>query len=115
MRRLACTTAALLALAPVSARSHGQSADHAVGVSHPIFGPRVHLLDPSLYPPSDQQHALQPLPEAEPSIAIAPDGTVWVAAIHMHNGTALWRGRFGPARPAFVGMPDHGHGDKPYA
>ena len=110
MRRLVCTTAALLALAPVSARPHGQGVDHGVGVTHPIFGPSVHLLDPSLYPPSDQHYALQPLPDAEPSIAIAPDGTVWVAAIHMHNGTALWRGRFGQARPAFVGMPDHGLG-----
>src|SRR2546421_365435 len=101
MRRLVCTTTAtLLALAPVSARPHGQGADHVVGVTHPIFGPSVHLLDPSLYPPSDQHYALQPLPDAEPSIAIAPDGTVWVAAIHMHDGTALWRGRFGQALPA---------------
>src|SRR5919199_5512833 len=110
MRRLVCTTAALLALAPVSARPHGQGADHVVGVRHPIFGPSVHLLDPSLYPASAAHYALQPLPDAEPSIAIAPHGTVWVAAIHMHNGTALWRGRFGQARPAFVGMPDHGLG-----
>ena len=111
MRRLVfTTTAALLALAPVSARSHGQAPDHVVGVTHPIFGPSVHLLDPSLYPASDHQYALQSLPDAEPSIAIAPDGTVWVAAIHMHDGTALWRGRFGQIRPAFVGMPDHGLG-----
>jgi hypothetical protein len=110
MHRLVCTTAALLVLAPVSARPHGQGVDHVVGVTHPIFGPSVHLLDPSLYPPSDRHYALQPLPDAEPSIAIAPDGTVWVAAIHMHDGTALWRGRFGQARPAFVGMPDHGLG-----
>ena len=71
MRRFVCTTAALLALAPVSARPHGQGADHVVGVSHPTFGPSVHLLDPSLYPPSDQHYALQPLPDAEPSSAIA--------------------------------------------
>src|SRR5919204_2993070 len=110
MRRLVVTTAALLALGPVSTRPHGQGVDHVVGVTHPIFGPSVHLLDPSLYPASDAHYPLQPLPDAEPSIAIAPDGTVWVAAIHMHDGTALWRGRFGQARPAFVGMPDHGLG-----
>ena len=111
MRRLVVTTtAALLVLAPVGARPHGQRVDHVVDVTHPPFGPSAHLLDPSLYPPSDQHYALQPLPDAEPSIAIVPDGTVWVAAIHMHNGTALWRGRFGQARPAFVGMPDHGLG-----
>src|SRR5919201_3661923 len=110
MRRLVCTTAALLALAPVSARPHEQGADHVVGVTRPIFGPSVHLLDPSLYPPSDAHYPLQALPDAEPAIAIAPDGTVWVAAIHMHDGTALWRGRFGQTRPAFVGMPDHGLG-----
>ena len=96
MRRLVCTTtAALLALAPVSARPHGQGVDHVVGVGHPIFGPSVHLLDPSLYAPSDQQYALQPLPDTEPSIAIAPDGTVWVAAIHMHDGTAEAPGLYG--------------------
>jgi hypothetical protein len=111
MRRLVVTaTAALLALAPVSIRPHGQGVDHVVGVTHPVFGPSVHLLDPSLYPASDAHYPLQPLPDAEPSIAIAPDGTVWVAAIHMHDGTALWRGRFGHRRPAFVGMPDHGLG-----
>jgi hypothetical protein len=60
MRRLVCTTAALLALAPVSARPHGQGADHVVGVTHPIFGPSVHLLDPSLYPPSDQHTRCNP-------------------------------------------------------
>jgi hypothetical protein len=46
MRRLVCTTVALLALTPVSARPHGQGVDHVVGVTHPIFGPSVHLLDP---------------------------------------------------------------------
>jgi hypothetical protein len=46
MRRFVCTTAALLALAPVSARPHGQGVDHVVGVTHPISGPSVHLLDP---------------------------------------------------------------------
>src|SRR5436190_20075010 len=111
MCRLALTTAAaLLALAPVSPGPHVQGVDHVAGATHPIFGPSVHLLAPSLYPASDHQYALQALPDAEPSIAIAPDGTVWVAAIHMHYGTALWRGRFGRARPAFVGMPDHGRG-----
>jgi hypothetical protein len=111
MRRLALpTAAALLALAPLSARAHVRGVDHVVGVTHPIFSPSVHLLDPSLYPASDAHYPLQPLPDAEPSIAIAPDGTMWVAAIHMHYGTALWRGRFGQTRPAFVGMPDHGLG-----
>ena len=95
MRRLVCTTAALLALAPVSARPHGQGADHVVGVSHPIFGPSVHLLDPSLYPASDAHYPLQALPDAKPSIALAPDGTVWVAAIHMHDGTAEAPGLYG--------------------
>ena len=89
MCRLARTTAAaLLALAPVSAGPHVQGVDHVAGATHPIFGPSVHLLDPSLYPASDHQYALQAVPDAEPSIAIAPDGTVWVAAIHVHNGTA---------------------------
>ena len=46
MRRFVCTTAALLALAPVSARAHGQGVDHVVGVTHPISGLSVHLLDP---------------------------------------------------------------------
>ena len=36
--------------------------------------------------------------------------SLWVTAIHMHDGTALWRGRFGQARPLFVGMPNHGPG-----
>src|SRR5437588_13037003 len=110
MRRLALTAAAaLIGLAPVSARRPVQRG-HVVSSAHPVFGPSVHLLDPSLYPASDPHYPLQPLPDAEPSIAIGADGTVWVAAIHMHDGTALWRGRFGQARPAFVGMPDHGLG-----
>src|SRR5438876_36185 len=110
LRRFALTAAAaLLALAPLSERPPVQHG-HVVSRAHPVFGPSVHLLDPSLYPASDPHYPLQPLPDAEPAIAIAPDGTVWVAAFHMHYGTALWRGRFGQARPAFVGMPDHGLG-----
>jgi hypothetical protein len=110
MRRLALTTAAaFLALAPVGARPPIQRG-HVAGLTQPIFGPSVHLLDPSLYPASDTHYARQPLPDDEPYVVIAPDGTVWVAALHMHYGTALWRGRFGASVPAFVGMPDHGLG-----
>lgn len=76
----------------------------------PTFGPGVHLLDPLRYPASDPEYAGQPLPDDEPSVVIAPDGTVWAAALHLHHGTALWRGRFGVASPHFVGQPDGGRG-----
>ena len=72
MRRLVCATAALQALAPVSARPHGQGPDQVVGVTHPIFGPSVHLLDPSLYPPSDRHYALQPLPAPSQTVSFQP-------------------------------------------
>ncbi len=86
---------------------------HAVAranVPIPRFGPSVHLRDPLRYAASDPQYARQPLPDDEPAVAIAPDGTVWVAALHLHHGTALWRGRFAAQTPRFVGQPDHGLG-----
>jgi len=70
----------------------------------------VHLLDPLRYPVSDPQYAGQPLPDDEPAVVITTDGTVWAAALHLHHGTALWRGRFGLASPRFVGQPDGGRG-----
>jgi len=99
----------------VAARSGGDDA-HAVArvrvITGPIprFGPSVHLRDPLRYAASDPQYARQPLPDDEPAVAIAPDGTVWVAALHLHHGTALWRGRFAAQTPRFVGQPDHGIG-----
>lgn len=104
--RLLIAAAVVLALVPLAV----QASATAQPVSIPVFGPSVHLIDPSPYPASDPQYPRQPLPDAEPSVAVAPDGTVWVAAIHMKYGTALWRGRFGVAPPAFAGMPDHGIG-----
>lgn len=98
--------ASLLALVPLGATPHARTPIPAI----PVFGPSVHLLDPSRYPSSDANYPGQALPDDEPSLAIAPDGTVWVAALHMHDGTALWRGRFGQAPPTFVGMPDRGIG-----
>ena len=97
-------------LSPYAASPIPAAAHRSIAHAPPVFGPSIHLLDPSLYPASDQHYARQPLPDAEPAIAIAADSTVWVAAIHMHYGTALWRGRFGVAAPAFAGMPDHGIG-----
>lgn len=112
MRRLALASVlALLALMPLGASPRIRR----LPLSPPAFGPSVHLLDPSPYPTSDANYPGQPLPDDEPSIAIAPDGTVWAVALHMHYGTALWRGRFGVAPPAFVGMPDHGIGGQDVA
>ncbi len=79
-------------------------------VPMPRFGPGVHLRDPLRYAANDPRYARQPLPDDEPAVAIAPDGTVWVAALHLHHGTALWRGRFAARTPLFVGQPDHGIG-----
>src|SRR6185312_17005966 len=107
MRRIAVTLlAAALVLAPRAMRA----VPSRPAPPRPVFGPSLHLLDPTRYPASDPHYPRQPLPDGEPSISIAPDGTVWVAALHLRYGTALWRGRFGLTRPAFVGQPDHGAG-----
>lgn len=112
MRRLAMASLlALLVLLPPQARAETGRQTPAP----PLFGSSVHLLDPSRYPRSDPQYAGQPLPTDEPSITIAPDGAVWVAALHLHYGTALWRGRFGRTVPTFAGMPDHGLGGQDVA
>lgn len=97
----------------IAAGGPGGDDAHAVAranVPVPRFGPSVHLRDPLRYAASDPQYARQPLPDDEPAVAIAPDGTVWVAALHLHHGTALWRGRFAAQTPLFVGQPDHGIG-----
>lgn len=107
MRRLLVSIAALLSML-LSLGSAAPAYQPARDVL--VFGPSIHLIDPSRYPASDPQYPGQPLPDAEPSIAIAADGTVWVAAMHMQHGTALWRGRVGLTSPTFVGMPDHGIG-----
>ncbi len=121
--------AALLVAAVLSAspsKPHGSSV-HEIGSSRrslipgkvapphssraaPTFGSSVHLLDPLRYPAADPEYAGQPLPDDEPAVVIASDGTVWVAALHLHHGTALWRGRFGVTPPRFVGQPDGGRG-----
>ncbi len=84
--------------------------DVRANVPVPRFGSSVHLRDPLRYAASDPQYARKQLPDDEPAVAIAPDGTVWVAALHLHHGTALWRGRFAVQTPRFVGQPDHGLG-----
>lgn len=107
MRRIAVSLlAAALALAPRATRAVPSQPSPL----RPVFGPSLHLLDPTRYPASDPHYPRQPLPDGEPSISIAPDGTVWVAALHLRYGTALWRGRFGLTRPAFAGQPDYGAG-----
>jgi hypothetical protein len=106
MRRPAAAILAL-ALAAISLQpGHAQRRSVAV----PLFGPSMHLPDPSRYPRTAKQYAGQLLPDDEPSMAIAPDGTVWIVALHLRYGTALWRGRFSSVVPAFAGMPDHGIG-----
>jgi len=111
MRRFACAfTLALLALAPPDTTGHTQAYPDGTSASQPVFGPSVRLRDPSRYPADDRQYARQPLPDAEPSVAVAPDGAVWVATLHERHGTALWRGHIGQAPPAFVGQPDAGIG-----
>ncbi len=118
---LGCCLAGVAPTAPYAARvapytlpAAHTPASHAMA-SRPAFGPGILLADPSRYPASDPDYARQPLPDDEPSVAIAADGTVWAAALHMHYGTALWRGRFGQSPPAFVGMPDHGIGGQDVA
>ncbi|HZS88379.1 MAG TPA: sialidase family protein [Chloroflexota bacterium] len=106
MRR---STAAILALALATISLQPGHAQRR-SVSVPLFGPSMHLPDPSRYPRTAKQYAGQILPDDEPSMVIAPDGTVWIVALHLRYGTALWRGRFGSVPPAFVGMPDHGIG-----
>jgi len=114
MRHVIATIAlTLLAMAPFGATDHASGTDvrrHGVRVLQPVFGPSAHLFDPSRYPDGDKQYAGQPLPDAEPSVAVAPDGTVWVASLHEQHGTALWRGHAGASLPAFVGQPDQGLG-----
>jgi len=101
---------ALLALFPPDAGGHARARPHHIPPAPLLFGPSVRLSDPSRYPADDPQYARQALPDAEPSVAVAPDGTVWVAALHEQHGTALWRGRVGTTTPSFVGLPDGGVG-----
>ncbi len=111
MRRLVISaTIILLALAPPDTTGYTRAHPHDRPTPGLAFGPSAHLRDPSRYPAGDRQYARQPLPDAEPSVAVAPDGTVWVAALHEQHGTALWRGHVGGASPTFVGQPDAGVG-----
>jgi hypothetical protein len=106
MRRSATATFVLVLTMVSLQPGHAQRPSASV----PLFGPNVHLLDPSRYPLTAKQYPGQPLPDDEPSMVIAPDGTVWLTALHLHYGTALWHGQFGRTAPTFVGMPDHGIG-----
>ncbi len=111
MRRLVLVAAvALLALIPLGAAGHARARPQRIPAVPLLFGPSVRLSDPSRYPADDPQYARQALPDAEPSVAVAPNGTVWVAALHERHGTALWRGRVGTTPPAFVGLPNGGAG-----
>lgn len=108
MRCFLCTlVVTIVALAPLTPAERGAVSSVP---PHPVFGPSLHLLDPSRYPADDPHYARQLLPDAEPSLDIASDGTVWVASIHLRHGSALWRGSFGRAAPVFVGEPDRGTG-----
>ncbi len=109
-RLVRVATVTLLALIPLGAAGHTRARPHHIPVVPLLFGPSVRLSDPSRYPADDPQYARQALPGAEPSVAVAADGTVWVAALHEQHGTALWRGRVGTKAPAFVGLPDGGVG-----
>ena len=111
MRRLVLVAAiTLLALIPLGVAGHTRARPQRIPAVPLLFGPSLRLSDPSRYPADDPQYARQALPDAEPSVAVAADGTVWVAALHEQHGTALWRGRVGTTTPAFVGQPDGGVG-----